>query len=519
MNKPNLKFLNQHVDSVLYSYGTDVVGIELEYATTTSREYMDSSLFCSFFQNYEEMTMQSCIDEFNYSVRNVQPRKKISTVVLTEDNSERFCNIWGFEIHSDSSISPSRNYRNTVEICSKPTPLSSAPKFLLLMNEKMKNIATTNNSCGTHFHFNSSRLSINDLIKIQIGISVFEPLFYMLTENDRISKKYCKPVGYLYCIDDLIDALKIGRTQYERMIVSKPINTSAEVSNMNKYGINLSENPYEKLNSRYMGLNIYSHFYRGSIEFRYFENKSVDHNIVYFQLCKSVLAYLLSSKLKDIIELANNLYSHLISGKNYLDFILNIKNFNLEDKSLLFIVEEYNKNIELKSQILSLCYKYFFKFMDAKKIRLKNLEYYSKISKDKKTNEFINFLLKNEKLNSFNAARFLVYGFRLSDSYSNEIGMDFTDLNFGRRDMIFCNYYPYKDSYSCNFTAERMFIISDSYLRNDILIQNNAFFDDEEMIEYAKYFNAEKSVKARKITKNKLISNSPILRTIRNNTE
>jgi len=113
--------------------------------------------------------------------------------------------------------------------------------------------ARVDSSCGIHVHIDSSTFTAKSVVNLVKTVHKQERLIeHALRIAPSRLERYCRP----------IDADFMARLE------STTVRTMADVSNA-WYGYsNSSPNRYDS--SRYHGLNLNSHFFRGTVEFRYF---------------------------------------------------------------------------------------------------------------------------------------------------------------------------------------------------------------------------------------------------------
>lgn len=304
------------VDKVLRDKGMDIVGVEVEFASTIGH--------ASFDRHF--------LDENNLQVRSLATRQQPRPILADDDSMPRDYFVGYSSPHYDSSISVTDDFPHQLEFTSSPLPIMLVPVYIKDLAAKTKNFCVTTPTCGTHFHFNSNQLTWYDLKHMALGIVAFEPFFYMMATENRISLKYCKPMGHIFTIDDFVFA-KDKRDLSFLFVQTKCQDPIAVTKSIGKYGCLLYPIQADRFtNPRYMGLNIYSHFFRGTLEFRYFRNYSWQQNLVFFSLIKRVIARIFTMSNSEIISLIREVVDDSVSPTDYMHIILDLLNFE-EDNS------------------------------------------------------------------------------------------------------------------------------------------------------------------------------------------
>lgn len=321
-------------DHILTDHGLDIVGVELEFASTVNHN--------NFLRTF--------LDENNDFHRrlstSINPRP-----ILVDDNNLPRETVLGFSSpHFDSSISVDINFPNQLELTSSPIPLSLVPVYIKDISHKTKDWCTVTPTCGTHFHFNSNQLKWTDLKKLALGIVPFEPFFYMMSLNDRTTLKYCKPMGYIFTLEDLL-YIKDKRDLAYLFVKSKRGEPSTTAKCIGKYGTNLYPNHGFPTNTRYMGLNLFSHFFRGTIEFRYFQNKSWQENLVFFNLLKRIMARIFLMSTEEILQLIYEVTD--LNRLDYMNRILSLLNIEEDSFEYYLLTKIYTDRIDSKVQFIS----------------------------------------------------------------------------------------------------------------------------------------------------------------------
>lgn len=134
--------------------------------------------------------------------------------------------------------------------------------------------AKINDKCGLHVHADARDLDYMDIRKLVLLYELIEPAFFCLFPKKRWSNHYCQPCGYSYAthirndealgLDDpkgLKDPNK-KKPDLKKAIVESVFGEGGKPNTRSKYGDGQAHNV------RYRQLNLYSYYYRGSVEFR-----------------------------------------------------------------------------------------------------------------------------------------------------------------------------------------------------------------------------------------------------------
>ncbi len=140
--------------------------------------------------------------------------------------------------------------------------------------------AVANKSCGIHIHIDAANHNAKTLRNLVNIIASKEDLIYKALEVDTAREmKYCKKVNNV-----ILD--RINKTKPEYMEGIEKIWYNGENGRYNHY------HP-----SRYHGLNLHSVFYRGTVEFRFFNSTTHAGKIkAYIQFCLAISHQALTQK-------------------------------------------------------------------------------------------------------------------------------------------------------------------------------------------------------------------------------
>jgi hypothetical protein len=160
----------------------------------------------------------------------------------------------------------------------------------------------TNKTTGLHVHVSDERwntVQFEFVKKLLLAYLKFEPIFFSIVKSygkyspvDRVGSKYCSPLAYLDQ-EVIQEAEQLPDILYILFGTPRPAMSS-------KYGFT---NKFSQ-NIRYCGLNVYSYFYRGTVEFRHFETPlplSGVYNVV------AIVSYFLDSVFGADLEYINEL--------------------------------------------------------------------------------------------------------------------------------------------------------------------------------------------------------------------
>lgn len=306
------------VNKFLRNIGMNIAGTELEFRSRIPYQNINSSVFMQNAAIYQN-----------------------GRIIGTDEVNERDARFVGLTTYYDSSISVSDNYPNQIEIITPPVPIENVDTYFRDLADTYRHFSEADISCGTHFHFNASELKHTELIHLMLGVSLFEPLFFAFARNSkRLEEKYCKPVGYHFNLEDLTSVKDVEDFRYLFLGHKNNYNPA----NLRKYG---KELPYTDRNPRYSGLNIYSALFRGTVEFRYFENMDWQTNVLLFNLTKYIIYWSLNTRYSKLVELIKSCPAE---GSEYLRWILDVSNLHSQEllikgiNSLLTIRPKKNVN-------------------------------------------------------------------------------------------------------------------------------------------------------------------------------
>ena len=136
--------------------------------------------------------------------------------------------------------------------------------------------AKATEKCGIHVHVGSSGLDYAGVIRLARIVHAHEAvLFHALGVRAERRDRFCQPVPARF----MTEALRMrGNATREQMMAAWYGSSYATPSRYDR--------------TRYHGLNLNSHFFRGTVEFRYFEGTTHAGKIkAYVQLCLALLAY------------------------------------------------------------------------------------------------------------------------------------------------------------------------------------------------------------------------------------
>jgi hypothetical protein len=177
---------------------------------------------------------------------------------------------------SDASLSTGRG--GGAEIVSPILTYSDLEMLQVVIRSARANGAKVDESCGVHVHVDSSKFESGDLERLAKLVYQQENLLVQaLGVRDSRLQKWCKKV----------DENFINRLRSERPRDAAALANAWYGANGDHY--NARSAHYH--GSRYHGLNMHSVFYRGTVEFRYFEGTLHAGEIKsYVQLCLALAA-------------------------------------------------------------------------------------------------------------------------------------------------------------------------------------------------------------------------------------
>lgn len=186
------------------------------------------------------------------------PRQKTSDIDKIT-RALRQLGFWGTAF--DRSIASTKQYAG-VELVSNILKRQAVEAAVTEAIEDVFSLgATVDESCGLHIHLgrDNQGFSFEETRKIIVAYSFLEPCFFMLVPNyvKRLASKFSKPLDY-FVAEDIMDCTSMD--EIKTILLGSPRNMGG-----NKYGV---KNKY--CNPRYKAFNLYSLFYRKTLEFRHF---------------------------------------------------------------------------------------------------------------------------------------------------------------------------------------------------------------------------------------------------------
>jgi Putative amidoligase enzyme len=190
---------------------------------------------------------------------------------------------------SDASLSTGRN--GSAEIVTPILTYADVEMLQTVIRAAREDAkAKVDHSCGVHVHVDAASLSTPELERLAKLVYQQEDLLVTAlgVKTERLTR-WCKKVD-----ENFIAKLKAERPRDQQTLASLWYGTN--VDHANHRGAHYHQ-------SRYHGLNMHSVFYRGTIEFRYFEGTLHAGEIKsYVQLCLALVARAKTSQGRVIVK-------------------------------------------------------------------------------------------------------------------------------------------------------------------------------------------------------------------------
>lgn len=189
----------------------------------------------------------------------------------SKTNGDAAARLWGGRQVRDGSL-PDTGFEINLSPCQGDLYLRMVSE---ICDQLTRDKATVTKSCGLHVHVDGRDLDYMDIRKVVLLYELIEPALYACLPMARHTSHYSQPCGFTYAqhlragepitfdaiIEDRRRKKKIDlKTAVVEMVYGKGV---SQPSARTKYGEG------EAHNVRYRGLNLYSWYYRRSLEFRH----------------------------------------------------------------------------------------------------------------------------------------------------------------------------------------------------------------------------------------------------------
>jgi hypothetical protein len=200
--------------------------------------------------------------------------------------------------------------------------------FIRLVNEVCGALesggSAVDGSCGLHVHVDARDFDYMDIRKLVLLYELVEPAIFAMLPNSRHISRYCQPCGYRFAShlragenlskeDVAADDKDKKKYDLKAPVHSMVYGKSGKVTRNGKYGAGQAHEV------RYMGLNLYSWYYRGSVEFRHAAGTIEPNDVIDWALiCTGLLDTAMSLREKSIPSLAGEGVAELVKGSHDL---------------------------------------------------------------------------------------------------------------------------------------------------------------------------------------------------------
>lgn len=182
--------------------------------------------------------------------------------------------------------------------------------------ELEKGGATITDQCGLHVHVDARDFDYMDIRKLVLLYELCEPAIFACLPQHRHNNHYCQPCGFRYAkhlrAGETLGPSEVAADGKNKYNLKKPVHEmvygkSGSVTRSGKYGSG------EARTVRYMALNLYSYYYRGSVEFRHAPGSINAENITNWALiCAGLLDTAMSSGERNIPKMGGDYLKGLI---------------------------------------------------------------------------------------------------------------------------------------------------------------------------------------------------------------
>ncbi len=241
----------------------------------------------------------------NPSRRFLVPEIEVAGCRTSRGPVEEILYTWGGQIVHDGSL-PSTGF----EINLQPAQGDLYIKMIEEVCEALREGgAYVDGSCGLHVHVDARDFQYPDIRRLVFLYELLEPAIFSLLPPARRSNRFCVP-----CAKGYAEALRAGkplkvegggRRKFNKeplieLVYGKRAERGANgiLDRGSKYGRGATHD------ARYRGLNLYSWFYRGSVEFRHlFGTINPGEIVAWSMICGEILNQSLKLSEKEITEL------------------------------------------------------------------------------------------------------------------------------------------------------------------------------------------------------------------------
>ena len=193
--------------------------------------------------------------------------------------------------------------RYGLEIVSPPLKGEDGIKQVLLLYEALDEVEwEVGEACGLHVHIEDKLEEPEQYAYLIKAMFLLEKEIIRTQPTARRNSRYCQPIDTSLLID-------IGYMSRDVLkFISKDVVKKAYYRRQDPF----TEDKYNE--ARYRGLNLHSVWYRGTVEFRYFETpKDLETCLMWISFCQNVMYY---SRKKDYMRLAKYYHAQDISAEN-----------------------------------------------------------------------------------------------------------------------------------------------------------------------------------------------------------
>lgn len=205
-----------------------------------------------------------------------------------------------------------------------------------------KNRAQITSACGLHVHVDARDYDYMDVRKLVKLYELVEPAIFACLPENRHTSRFCRPCGFRFANhlragEDLsVEDVAADGKDKKKYDLKRPIHTmvygkSGRVERSGKYGTGTAHE------IRYMGLNVYSYFFRGSMEFRHAPG-SIDSEFIinWAMMCAGLLDTAITLKERSISRMAGSYIKALLQdGKNLYEEAFYPNSNKIKDQQII----------------------------------------------------------------------------------------------------------------------------------------------------------------------------------------
>lgn len=256
------------------------------------------------------LPMQPYAFKENTSKRFLVPEIEVANLRGEKADVDLLVKTWLGKIVGDGSL-PSTGF----EINLQP---ANGDLYVRMINEVCASLTQVNavvdSSCGLHVHVDSRDFDPLDIRKLVFLYEQCEPALYACLPTNRHTSRFCIPSGRsyanylrqdeLFTLEEVRKDNKMGhkKVDLKRGTIEMVFGKGQKPVSSSKYGSGAAHDV------RYRGLNLYSHFFRGSAEFRHAPG-SVDPQFIidWSLLCCGIVDTAKTLSEKQILALSKTL--------------------------------------------------------------------------------------------------------------------------------------------------------------------------------------------------------------------